>query len=229
MKKTGKKIIFWIRNILFLFFILSLFFVLLYKYIPVQYTFHMFAKNVEQWSTGEKVHVSHQWKSLKEISPHFIQAVIASEDYLFLIHRGFDSGKSNLNLNKKPRALYLDNTTISQQTARNVFLFPAKNKFNKIPEAYFTLLIEFVWGKKRIMEVYLNSIEMGNAIFGVEAIAQKSFAISAKEPDMRQAAMIAACMINPTELNPAEPTAYLLKRQAKIMGIMENIPEIQWE
>jgi monofunctional biosynthetic peptidoglycan transglycosylase len=228
MKKAGKKLILWIRNILLLFFILSLLSVILYKYIPVRYTLQMFAKNAEQLTSREKMHIDHQWKNLQEISPYLIQAVIASEDYLFLIHRGFDSGKLP-NPNPKARALYLNNTTISQQTARSVFLFPAKNNFNKALEAYFTLLIEFVWGKTRIMEVYLNSVEMGNAVFGVEAIAQKNFAVSAKETDVRQAALIAACLVDPDKLNPSDPTAYLLKRQAKIMGIMENMPEIQWE
>jgi monofunctional biosynthetic peptidoglycan transglycosylase len=228
MKKAGKKLILWIRNILLLFFILSLLSVVLYKYVPVQYTLQMFAKNVAQLTSGEKMHIDHQWKSLQEISPYLTQAVVASEDYLFLIHRGFDSGKLP-NPGRKVHTLYLNHTTISQQTARSVFLFPVKTHFNKVLETYFTLLIEFVWGKMRIMEVYLNSVEMGNAVFGVEAIAQKSFAVSAKETDVHQAALIAACLVDPTELNPAEPTAYLLKRQAKIVGIMENMPEIRWE
>jgi monofunctional biosynthetic peptidoglycan transglycosylase len=229
MKKTAKTIILWTRNILLLFFTLSLLLVILYKYIPVQYTPYMFAKNVKQLTSGEKVQMNRQWKDLQEISPHLVQAVIASEDYLFLIHNGFDSGNSNRNLNKRTRVLYLDNSTISQQTARNVFLFPGKNDFNKLLETCFTILIEFVWGKTRIMEVYLNSVEMGNAIYGAEAIARKSFSVSASELDIRQAALIAACLINAAELNPAEPTTYLLRRQAKVMGIMENMLEIRLE
>jgi monofunctional biosynthetic peptidoglycan transglycosylase len=188
----------------------------------------MFAKNVGQLTSGEKIHSAHHWKPLAEISPELVQAAIVSEDYLFLIHNGFDSDNSNMTLNRGARILYLDNATISQQTARNVFLLPGKNFFNEVAETYFTILIEFVWGKERIMEVYLNSVEMGNAVFGAEAMAQKTFNIPAQELDVPQAALIAACLIKPTELNPAEPTTYLLRRQAKIMGIMEEMMEIRF-
>jgi monofunctional biosynthetic peptidoglycan transglycosylase len=227
MKKAGMKIILWIRNILLLFFILSLFLVILYKYIPVLYTPAMFTRNMEQLTSNKKMYIDHRWKNLQEISPHLMQAVIASEDYLFLIHNGFDSGKSNIN--KGARVLYVNNTTISQQTARNVFLFPAENNFNKLLETYFTVLIEFVWGKARIMEIYLNTIEMGDTLFGAEAIVQKSFCISAGELEAPQAALIAACLVNPIELNPDKPTTYLLRRQAKIMGIMEKMMTVRWK
>ncbi|MDR0680901.1 MAG: transglycosylase domain-containing protein [Dysgonamonadaceae bacterium] len=221
------KIIFWIRNILLLFFILSLFLVILYKYVPVRYTPSMFVKNMEQLTSGKKMYLNCRWKNLREISPHLIQAVIASEDYLFLIHNGFDSGKTNMN--QGARILYVNDVTISQQTAKNVFLFPVKNNFNKLLEAYFTILIEFVWGKARIMEIYLNTVEMRDALFGAEAVAQKNFCISAGELEAPQAALIAACLVNSTELNPEKPTTYLLRRQAKIMGIMEKMREIRWD
>ncbi|MDR0865469.1 MAG: monofunctional biosynthetic peptidoglycan transglycosylase [Candidatus Symbiothrix sp.] len=228
MKTVFKKILRWIRNILLAVFALSLFFILLYKYVPVYYTPYMFVKNVGQLFSKEKIHIGHEWKPLREISPRLVQAVIASEDYLFLVHNGFDTNNSNGQLNRGARILYVDNATISQQTARNVFLFPRKSYVNEIMETYFTILMEFVWGKERILEVYLNSVEMGNAVFGAEAIAQKSFEIPASELDTPKAALIAACLINPTELNPAEPTVYLLRRQAKIMGIMEKMIEIEW-
>ncbi|MCL1937842.1 MAG: monofunctional biosynthetic peptidoglycan transglycosylase [Candidatus Azobacteroides sp.] len=228
MKKTVQHIVRGIRNLFLLLFSLSLFFVILYKYIPIYYTPYMFAKNVEQWRNKEKIHFDHQWKSLPDISPYMAQAVIASEDYLFLIHNGFDSDNLNMNLNRGARILYLNNATISQRTARNVFLFPGKNYVNNTLETYFTILIEFVWGKKRILEVYLNSVEMGNAVFGAEAIAQKSFHVPAKDLNISEAALVAACLINPSELNPSEPTTYLLRRQAKIMGIMEEMIDIKW-
>jgi len=229
MKRTLLHIIRGIRNLFLALFSLSLFFVILYKYVPVYYTPYMFAKNGEQWMNKEKIHLDHRWKSLSTISPNMAQAVIASEDYLFLIHNGFDSSNPEMNLNKGARILYLNNATISQRTAQNVFLFPGKNYLNKTLETYFTILIEFVWGKKRILEVYLNSVEMGNAIFGAEAISQKSFGIPAKDLNIPEAALIAACLTNPSELNPSEPTTYLLRRQAKIMGIMEDMFEIKWK
>jgi monofunctional biosynthetic peptidoglycan transglycosylase len=189
----------------------------------------MFARNVKQLTTGQKIEIAHTWKPLQEISPDLVQAIVASEDYLFLIHNGFDSDNSNVNINRGARVLYLENATISQQTARNIFLLPGKNFVNKLLETYFTILIEFVWGKERIMEVYLNSVEMGNALFGAEAMAEKNFAVSACDLDVPQSALIAACLINPTELSPGQPTIYLLRRQAKIMGIMEKMRQIQWE
>jgi monofunctional biosynthetic peptidoglycan transglycosylase len=188
----------------------------------------MFAKNAEQLFSAQKVHIRHQWKPLSEISPALIQAIIASEDYLFLIHNGFDANKENRSLNRGTLILYQDNPTISQQTAGNVFLLPGKNYLNTVLETYFTILIEFIWGKKRILEVYLNSIEMGNAIFGAEAISQKIFNKPARMLDNSESALIAACLISPDELNPSKPTSYILRRQAKIMGIMEEMLEIPW-
>ena len=229
MRKIIQKIVRIVRNLFLLLFSLSLLFVILYKYVPVYYTPYMFAKNMEQWKNKEKIHFDHRWKSLSDISPNLAQAIIASEDYLFLIHNGFDSNNPNMNLNRGARILYLNNATISQRAARNVFLFPGKNFVNRILETYFTILIEFVWGKKRILEVYLNSVEMGNAIFGAEAIAQRSFRIPAKDLNIPESALIAACLINPAELSPSEPTTYLLRRQAKIMGIMEDMIEIKWQ
>jgi len=223
IKRWSGKILRGIRNTLLLLFVLSLLFVILFKYVPVYYTPHMFSKNVKQLVAGEKMHLSHRWKPLPEISPHLIQAVIASEDYIFLIHNGFDTDKSNVTINRGARILYTESTTISQQTARNIFLFPGKSFLHKLFEGYFTTLIEFAWGKERILEVYLNSVEMGDALFGAEAMAQKTFDIPALELDIPQSAMIAACLINPTLLHPNEPTTYLLRRQAKIMGIMEEM------
>ncbi|MDR1527906.1 MAG: transglycosylase domain-containing protein [Dysgonamonadaceae bacterium] len=229
MKKWVGKIFRGIRTILLSLFVLSLLFVILYKYVPVYYTPYMFVRNIKQLVSGEKVHLHHQWKPLSEMSPHLMQAVIASEDYMFLIHNGFDTEKTNLTINRGARTLYVENTTISQQTARNIFLLPGNHFFHELFETYFTILIEFAWGKERILEVYLNSVEMSNAVFGAEAMAKKTFAIPARALDISQSAWIAACLINPTELNPNEPTTYLLRRQAKIRSIMESLMEIRFQ
>ena len=160
MKKIAKKIIFWIKCGILACFVVSLFFVILYKYVPVYYTPQMLKPNVE-----------HRWIALKKISPHLIQAVLASEDYWFLLHNGFDSNNDKLKKNQ----------TISQQTARAVFLFSGESYCNRLLESYFTVLIELVWGKERIMEVYLNSVEMGDRLFGAEATAQSYYAVSAED------------------------------------------------
>jgi monofunctional biosynthetic peptidoglycan transglycosylase len=215
-----------LHRTLLLLFVLSLFFILLYKYLPVYYTPYMFFRNLRQARSGDPIRLHHDWKPLSEISPELIRAVIASEDYLFLIHNGFDAEKTHLTLHRGARALYVDNTTLSQQTARNVFLIPGKSFILECLETYFTVLLEFTWGKERILEVYLNSVEMNCAIFGAEAMAQEIFGLPATEINAAQAAMTAACLINPCQLNPNEPTTYLLRRQAKIRGIMDGLPPL---
>ena len=176
-----------------------------------------------------KPNVEHQWIALKKISPHLIQAVLASEDYLFLLHKGFDSNNENPKMNQSVRILYRENKTISQQTARAVFLFSGDSYCNKLLESYFTILIELVWGKERIMEVYLNSIEMGDRLFGAEATSQAYYAISAEDLSAFEAAGIAACLVNPKELNPCEPNTYILRRQTKIKSIMDDMLEVEWK
>lgn len=190
---------------------------------PVYYTTSMFTASLKQGSKKEKSSIFHHWKPLSEISPSLVKAVIASEDFSFFIHNGFDTNNTNTTINKGARTLYLNNRTISQQTATSLFLFPINNYFYNLADNYFTILIEFVWGKQRIMEVYLNSIEMGNSLFGAEAIAQTYFNKTALDLNDSDAALLAACLINPKELNPANPTTYILRRQAKILGIMENV------
>jgi monofunctional biosynthetic peptidoglycan transglycosylase len=228
MMGRWKTIVRAIRTILLLLFVLSLFLVVLYKYVPVCYTPYMLARNVEQLASGKAIRLNHRWKPLSDISPYLVQAVIASEDYMFLIHNGFDTDKINLSVNRGARILYVENTTISQQTARNVFLLPGKGLIGKWLETYFTIVIEFAGGKERILEVYLNSAEIGDAVFGAEAAARKTFAISARDLDVPQSALLAACLINPSELRPNEPTTYLLRRQAQIMSIMEDMMEIRF-
>ena len=214
MRKWVRKIICLIRNVFLILLSFSLLTVILYKYLPVHYTGYMLAKNVRQLTAGQKMQIDHKWVSLEKISPDLVQAVIISEDYWFLIHNGFDFNAKG--------------GTISQETARNVFLLPCNNYFNKWLDAYYTTLIEFVWGKKRIMEVYLNSIEMSDSIFGMEATAQQNFAKPASELTLLEAALIAAALANRSESNLSQPTTYLLRRQAKIMGLMEDRIEIQW-
>jgi len=120
-------------------------------------------------------------------------------------------------------------STISQQTAKNVFLFPGHSWIRKGFEAYFTVLIEFVWGKERIMEVYLNSIEMEDGIFGVQAAAKAHFHTTTAELTVPEAALIAASLPNPREFDLAKPSAYLLKRQANITSLMSKIVPVDFD
>ena len=227
--KGIKKTIVWIRNIILTLFLLSLFFVLLYKWVPVPFTPLMVIRSVEQKMDHKKVHINHKWVPLSEISQNLVQAVVASEDNLFLAHNGFDFqqiaiAKEEAAKGKKLRGA----STISQQTAKNVFLWNGGGFFRKGLEAYFTVLIEFIWGKERIMEVYLNSIEMGDGIFGAEAVAQAHFHKQAANLSAEQAALIAATLPNPIRFNSANPSSYILKRQAKILSLMKKIIKVDF-
>jgi monofunctional biosynthetic peptidoglycan transglycosylase len=153
------------------------------------------------------------------------KAVMASEDQLFLEHHGFDFDaiQKAIKRNKKAGKKKFGASTISQQTAKNVFLWQGKSWVRKGLEMYFTVLIEFVWGKERIMEVYLNSIEMGDGIYGVKAVAQYNFD---KEPDeltKRDCALIAATLPNPRKFSSKEPSQYMRKRQRWIVAQMKYV------
>lgn len=224
------RIVRWIRNLLLTLFILSLLFVLLYKYVPVYYTPLMLTRSVEQLQKNKKIRIAHQWIPLSKISPNLIQAVVASEDNLFLIHNGFDFEQIEIAKQDAEKGRRLRGaSTISQQTAKNVFLFPHRSWIRKGFEAYFTVLIEFVWGKERIVEVYLNSIEMGDGIFGAQAVAKAHFNKTADKLTVSEAALIAASLPNPREFNSARPSAYLLKRQANITSLMTKIMPVNFD
>jgi monofunctional biosynthetic peptidoglycan transglycosylase len=220
----------WIRNLALAFFALSLFFVILYKYVPVYYTPLMLTRSIEQLTEKKKMKIAHQWVPLSRISPYLPQAVVASEDNLFLLHSGFDFEQIEVAREEAAKGRRLRGaSTISQQTAKNVFLFPVRSWFRKGLEAYFTVLIEFVWGKERIMEVYLNTIEMGDGIFGAQAVAKAHFRTTADKLSIPQAALIAASLPNPREFNSANPSAYLLKRQAQITSLMTKIMPVEFD
>jgi len=230
MKKILLRIVRWIRNLLLTLFILSLFFVLIYKYVPVYYTPLMLTRSIEQLKKDKKIRIAHKWVPLSKISPNLLQAVVASEDNLFLVHNGFDFEQIEIAREEAEKGKrFRGASTISQQTAKNVFLFPNRSWVRKGLEAYFSVLIEFVWGKKRIMEVYLNSIEMGDGIFGAEAVAKAHFGKTADKLTIPEAALIAASLPNPREFNSAKPSAYMLKRQAKIISLMSKIMPVDFD
>lgn len=225
--KIVKRLLIWIRNLLILLLLSSMLAVVAYKYIPVYYTPLMFLRLYEQKKAGKDFKLMHQWVPLSQIAQPLVQAVVASEDNLFLEHNGFDieqiqKAREEAERGKRVRGA----STISQQTAKNVFLLPTKSYIRKGIEVYFTFLIEWVWGKERIMEVYLNSIEMGDGIYGAEAVANLHFDKQAYQLTQTDAALIAATLPNPRRFNSANPSAYLLKRQAKIISLMGKMFQI---
>lgn len=223
-----RRILIWVRNIVIILFLSSLLMVVAYKFIPVYYTPLMFIRMYEQFHDGKKIKLDHTWVPLTEIAQPLVQAVVASEDNLFLDHNGFDMEqiqKARAEAEKGERVRGA--STITQQTAKNVFLWPGKSYVRKGIEAYFTLLIEWIWGKERIMEVYLNSIEMGDGIYGAEAVAQAHFHKPASKLTKSEAALIAATLPNPRKFNSAKPSPYMLKRQTKIISLMGKLIKIE--
>lgn len=219
-----KRLLIGCRNVFLFLFLSSLLAVVAYRFVPVYVTPLMVIRSVEHAKEGKSMKWNHLWVPLGEISQSLPQAVVSSEDNRFLEHRGFDieqiqKARSDARRGKKLRGA----STISQQTAKNVFLWPGRSYLRKGLEAYFTVLIEFVWGKERIMEVYLNSIEMGDGIYGAEAVAQVHFGKKAFQLTDKEAAMIAASLPNPICFNSAKPSPYMLRRQGQILSLMAKI------
>lgn len=162
------------------------------------------------------------------ISPHAALAVIAGEDQLFAEHNGFDvkSIKKALDNNGKKKSTKLRGaSTISQQTAKNVFLWQGRSWLRKGMEVYFTFMIETIWGKKRILEVYLNVAEMGKGVFGIEAASQHYFKKPAKKLTRTESAKIAACLPNPKKYAVNPPSSYVARRYLWILGQMHNLQD----
>ena len=214
-----------IRNLLLFFFVSTTVMVVVYRFVPVYVTPLMVIRSVQQVFKGESPAWHHEWVPFDRISPHLPMAVIASEDNRFATHNGFDfieiqkAMKENEKRKRKRGA-----STISQQTAKNVFLWPGRSWTRKGFEAYFTFLIEMMWSKQRIMEVYLNSIEMGDGIYGVDAVAEYHFDKEAKDLFRSECALIAATLPNPRKFNSEHPSRYMRKRQRQIEHEMRFIP-----
>ncbi|MBQ0116830.1 MAG: monofunctional biosynthetic peptidoglycan transglycosylase [Flavobacterium sp.] len=229
-KSFGKWLFHFCLKIGLWFFGISIFLVLFFKFVPVPFTPLMFARAAEFKKEQKEVIWKHDWVPMDEISSNMQRAVIASEDGLFLTHNGFDftamqkAFKGNVN-GKKLKG----GSTISQQTAKNVFLWEGRSYVRKAFEAYFTVLIEFIWGKERIMEVYLNSIEMGNGIYGVEAAAQYWYGKSATNLTKYEAAGIAAILPSPRKYKATNSSRYVNGRKDRIVRNMRHVPVPTYE
>jgi len=202
----------------------SLFGVLFYAIIPVPFTPLMAIRAIEKIAEGEMPTFNRDWEPIAKISPNLQMAVIASEDQKFYEHYGFDTEaiEKAFKQNKKGRRIK-GGSTITQQTAKNVFLWPGRSYIRKGFEAYFALLIEVFWSKKRILSVYLNNIEMGDGIYGAQAAARYYFHKDAENLNKSEAAAIAAVLPNPRKWNPNRPTSYITKRKNQIIRQINNI------
>jgi monofunctional biosynthetic peptidoglycan transglycosylase len=219
-----KKITALLSKILIWFLMVSILWVLAYRFINPPITLLMIGRNIERKANGKSFKTAKTWVKFEAISNNMKRAAVSAEDQLFLKHNGFDvkaiekAYESN-NKGKKIKG----GSTISQQTAKNVFLWPGRSWIRKGFEAYFTLLIEILWSKERILEVYLNVIEMGDGIYGAEAAAQEYYGKSCRSLTKSQAALIAACFPNPLRWTPKHPTKYIKHRQYLIMRNMKRL------
>ena len=202
------------------FLVLSVLWVLLYKWIAIPVTPLMI---IRQFNSQQHASMKHEWVPISEISKHLQLAVICSEDQRFVTHNGFDrkaieKAIADHRVGKKLRGA----STISQQTAKNVFLWPQRSWIRIGLESYFTFLIELFWSKERILEVYLNSIEMGNHIYGAQAASEFWFNKSAKNLARTEASAIAAILPNPQKFMANPVSKYIQKRKEWIIRQMKN-------
>ncbi len=203
------------------FFIVSIASVILFRWLPIPVTPLMLIRCVEQKMDGKEMKMDKDWVSFEEISPSLQLAVVCSEDQNFIKHNGFDfeAIEKAMDYNEthtKTRGA----STISQQTAKNVFLWQGRSFIRKGFEVYFTFLIEMIWSKERIMEVYLNVIEMGDGVYGAQAASKRFFKKEAKYLSKSEAASIAAVLPNPLRFNAGKPSSYVQRRTGWIMNQM---------
>lgn len=211
------------------FLVLSVFSVIVFKFVPIPVTPLMLSRGIDNMKQGKALEFSHNWEPLGNISPNLQRAVIASEDGNFLTHHGFDfdAMQKALKNNQKGKRIK-GGSTISQQTAKNVFLWQGRSYVRKAFEAYFTILIEIFWGKERIMEVYLNSIEMGNNVYGAEAAAYHWYQKKASDLTKQEAAGIAAILPNPRKFKATNSSSYIQRKKGRIVKHMQYVGKLDY-
>lgn len=225
MAKVFKRTLLFIPLALILFSVLQ---VIVLKWVPVYVTPLMIKRAIEN-RDDEKYHTEHNWVALNQISSSLGKVVIASEDNLFAEHNGFDVESIKKAVNERSRGKRKRGaSTISQQTAKNVFTFGTRGWIRKGIETYYTILIEVFWGKQRIMEVYLNVAEMGPGIYGAEAAARHYFHKSAKKLTRAESALIAVCLPNPHKMHPDRPSSYVIGRQKAIIELSRKLSYPAW-
>lgn len=225
-KKTiFHRVLKWAGILLSLFVALSVLEVALLRVVDPRFTPMWVWQWISHMAGGEDVVPQMDWRPLEKMSPHIRRAVIAAEDQRFLSHNGFDVTE----IRKAIREMTLGKgfrgaSTISMQTARTVFLWPSRGMLRKGLEAYFTVLIEILWGKARILEIYLNTVDWGEGVMGVETASQRYYHVSASQLSREQAALLAAILPSPHRWSPTHPGPHTLWRQQRILRDMASMP-----
>ncbi|MHC1705165.1 MAG: monofunctional biosynthetic peptidoglycan transglycosylase [Tenuifilaceae bacterium] len=201
--------------------------VLIYRWANQNITMLMVIRHYESLFGGKSSKIQKDWVSIDEISKNMILATIAAEDSKFITHWGFDFEhiKQAFKHNQQSKRIK-GASTISQQTAKNIFLWPKRSWIRKGFEAYFTVLMEGLWTKKRIMEVYLNIVEFGKGVYGVEKAAQKFYKKPAKQLNRYDAAMLTTVLPSPAKRNPANPSSYMYSYQRRVLWNMTTIGSV---
>ncbi len=221
----------WILRLFLLFFAFSITPVIIYKFLPPPFTPLMFLRTIGLKIDGDPINLSYKWIPIEKMSPYLFQATLAAEDDHFMTHSGFDIEAMRLAFesNQKNEKKIKGGSTISQQTAKNVFLWPHRDYLRKGLEAWFTIMIEQIWGKKRIMEVYLNVVELGDGIFGVEAASQKYFKKPASKLTKAEAAALIAVLPNPHIYKVLNPSNYTRSYKYAIITRMGLMPKVSFK
>jgi monofunctional glycosyltransferase len=230
IKKFSRKVFPFLKKALYIFLASSIVSVLIFRFVPIPFTPLMLIRVAEQLSDGQSMKMKKDWTCLEDMSSNLPLAVICSEDQKFTEHFGFDfeAIQKAYKSNKKSKRVK-GASTISQQVAKNVFLWPGRSYLRKGLEVYFTVLIEICWSKERIAEVYLNVAEMGKGIYGAEAASRTYFKCGASKLTKDQAAWLACILPNPRKYSPNNPTAYLQQRHAWIRQNMKAMQKVDWQ
>jgi monofunctional glycosyltransferase len=228
MRNFFQQILKWAKYAVLVFLSVSIFSVIFFRFVNPPITPLMLMRYITHDSDQGKRKIEKKWVSFDEISPNMIQAVIAAEDNKFPTHYGidFEAIEQARRLNKYSKIKH-GASTISQQTAKNLFLFPSRTYLRKGFELYFTLLMETCWSKKRILEVYLNIIELGDGVYGVEAASNRYFHKSASKLSRSDAALITAVLPSPLRRNLAHPNGYMRYYQGRVLNLMDKIGKIE--
>ncbi len=218
-----KKVLFGIWIVIKWFLIASIFVIILFRFIPIPFTPLMLQRCVEQWANDKPLKLKKDWVGADQLPNHLQLAVVCAEDQTFLNHMGFDveAIEKAIKHNKRGKKVR-GASTISQQTAKNVFLLPSRTWLRKGLEVYFTFLIELFWSKERILTVYLNIVEFGDGVYGAEAASQNFFNKPAEKLTASQSALLAAVLPSPLRYNAKKPGPYVRKRQQWISRQMNN-------
>lgn len=228
-KSLGQRIWQYTYRTILILWLLSIVHVVILKYIPIYFTPLMVLRSCQSIFDGKAPRNDKTWMPIEQISHNLVVACIASEDNLFLKHNGFSERAIRQALIERLEGKRIrGGSTISQQTAKNVFTFCSRTWFRKGIETYYTILIELIWGKERIMEVYLNVVELGDGIYGVEAASRHYWGIPANKLSKSQSALMAAALPNPLHYSITRPGPYMQKRQKQILDLMPKMGKIEF-